>query len=115
MQGGFHSSGGEEVNVGDEGHIAFSGAQLLGDFAECFGGVFVGRGDADDFATRFSEREGLGNSGIDVLRVGRRHRLNADRIIAADGDIADVDDACIAALCLEARGAVIEIGKLLRH
>ena len=81
------------MDVGDQWHVALSGTKLLGDFAEGSGRGFVGRGDADDLAACFSQGERLRHGGVDVLRVGRRHRLNANRVVAADGDIADVDDA----------------------
>ena len=93
VEGGLHRSGGEEVNVSDQWYVTFRGAELFRDLAERLGGGFVGRGDTDDLAARFSEGKGLRDGSIDVLRVGRRHRLDADWIVATDGDVADLDDA----------------------
>ena len=93
VESGLHRSGGEEVNVSDQWHVTFGGAELFRDFAERLGGGFVGCGDTDDLAARFSEGKSLRDGSIDVLRVSRRHRLDADRIVATDGDVADLDDA----------------------
>ena len=108
--GGFHRGGWEEVDIGDEGDVALGGADALGDLAECFGGFFVGCGDAHDFAADFGEGECLPDGGVDILRVGRRHGLDADRIISTHADVADFNFARGAALGDKARLAVGEVG-----
>ena len=92
VQRGFHCSGWQEVYVGDQWHVALGGTKLLGDFTEGSGRGFIGCCDTDDLAASFSQGERLCDGGVDVLCVGRRHRLDADRVVAADSDIADVDD-----------------------
>ena len=80
------------MDVGDQWHVALSGTKLLGDFAEGSGRGFIGCCDTDDLAACFSQGERLRHGGVDVLRISGRHRLNANRVVAADSDIADVDD-----------------------
>ena len=81
------------MNVGYEWYVTFGGTQFLGDVPQGGSSLFVGRCDANDFTTCLGECQCLGHCGVDVQCVGRRHRLDADRIIAADGDSADLDDA----------------------
>jgi hypothetical protein len=76
VEGGLHRSGGEEVNVSDQWHVTFGGAELFRDFAERLGGGFVGCGDTDDLAARFSEGKTVASMScvlvvvIDWMRTG---------------------------------------------
>src|SRR5262249_38427859 len=46
-------------------------------------------GDADDLAARLFEPMNLSENGLEIMRVGRSHRLHPDRVVAADDLIAD--------------------------
>ena len=75
-----------EMDVADE-----RDADLLADLGQG-GGVFrLGHGDADQFAAGLFEALDLCHGRRDVEGVGRRHRLDANRIVAADGQVADHD------------------------
>ena len=53
-------------------------------------GVFrLGHGDAHHLAARFLEPMNLGDGRVDVVGIGRGHRLHDDRVVAADDEIAD--------------------------
>ena len=52
---------------------------------------WLGHGDPDDVATRRCQLGNLLQRGVDVRGQGCGHRLDADRRIAADGDLADSD------------------------
>ena len=56
------------------------------------------RGDADDFAADLDEVEGLLDAFARVHGVAGEHRLDADRVGAANADFADLDLAGKAAL-----------------
>ncbi len=45
----------------------------------------------DDVAAGAGQRVDLRERAVDVGRLGGRHRLDADRGVAADGDLADLD------------------------
>ena len=89
---GFHGGAREEMDVGDEGNVGETGGGELGaDGAQAFGGGNVGCGDADDFATDLGQGDGLLDGGGDVLGVAGRHRLDTDRVAAANAEAADID------------------------
>ena len=48
-------------------------------------------GDAHDLAAGVDEAPDLGERGVDVVRLRRRHRLDGDGRAAADRDAADAD------------------------
>src|SRR6516165_2747855 len=53
-------------------------------------GVFrLWHGDADDLAARLFEPMNLSENGLEIMRIGRGHRLHPDRVVAADDFIAD--------------------------
>ena len=55
-------------------------------------GVFrLRHGDADDLAAGLFEPMDLGDGRLDVVGVGRGHRLHPDRVVAADDEVADAD------------------------
>ena len=102
-----HRGAGEEVDVGYDGNMGEAGGGKLGaDVAEAAGGGDVGGGDADDLAADFGESDGLLHGGGDILRVARRHRLDAHGVGAADADGADPDFMGVTADGLETGGAV---------
>ena len=104
---GFHGSAREKMDVGDEGNVGETGGGELGaDGAQAFCGGNVGRGDTDDFATDLSQGDGLLDGGGDVLGVAGRHRLDTDRVAAANADTADIDGMGVTADGVVAGSAV---------
>ena len=63
------------VDVGDQGNVDPVADQLGG-----LDVLLLGDGDADDLAARFFEPVDLASVCVDVERVGRRHRLDPDRV-----------------------------------
>ena len=53
----------------------------------------LGHGHADDLAPGLFEAVDLGDRLLDVEGVGRRHRLDPDRVVAADHMVAHADFA----------------------
>ena len=51
--------------------------------------LLLGDGDADDLAAGLFEPVDLRERLLDVEGVGRRHRLDPDRVVAADDVVAD--------------------------
>ena len=86
LHAGFHRREREavlEVDVGDDrdrgaGH----------DLGQPFGGRLLVAGAAHDVAARAGEGVDLGEGGVDVGGLGGRHRLDRDRGVAADRDLA---------------------------
>jgi hypothetical protein len=104
---GLHGRLGQEVDVGDEGDGAPTrGREARADVLQAPGGLDVGRRHPDDLAAHLGERDRLADGRGDVLRVAGRHRLDADRVRAADADAADQDLARPSADRLESGGAV---------
>jgi hypothetical protein len=83
------------------------GAELRADLLERGGGGLVRGRDADDLAACFRQADRLRDRRGDVLRVGGRHRLHPDRVVAAYGHAADVHDAGEAADHAVAGGAIL--------
>ncbi|BDZ44136.1 hypothetical protein GCM10025866_36570 [Naasia aerilata] len=75
-----------EVDVRDDRDLA-----LLGDDVQHVGVVLAGHGDPDDVAARCGELGDLLQRAVDVGRRGRRHRLDADRGVAAHQHLADAN------------------------
>ena len=93
---GFEGGKGEavlEVDVGDDGNRAAGD-----DLGEAAGGVGIVARDADDVGPGGGEGVHLGESGVDVGRLRRRHRLDAHRRPSPDGDGTDLDLPCQSAL-----------------
>ena len=61
------------------------------DLAEHGGVLRLGHGDADELAAGLFQAVDLGDGRLDVVRVGRGHRLHPDRVVAADDQVADPD------------------------
>jgi hypothetical protein len=74
-----------EMDVGDDRH-----ATLLHDRRQGFGIALVGHRDADDVGALCGKRMDLDERGIYIIGLGRRHRLDRYRRIAADGYRPDV-------------------------
>jgi len=106
-EGGFEGGGGDEMDVGDDRGWVAAAAQFGDDVFEVFRVLDAGCGDAEDFAAGFDDRDGFTDAGIRVHRVGDQHRLDADRVVAADADVADFDFAGAAALPEEGIGTVV--------
>src|SRR6478735_4345776 len=75
-----------EVDVGDDRDLA-----LPRDRGQRVGVVLARAGDAHDVAAAGRELGDLLEGRVDVGRRGRRHRLDRDREVAADADLAHVD------------------------
>ena len=78
-----------EMDIGDDWDIAALLAEALDDDLEIRGVLDRGSGDANDLAADGHEGERLADAGVRVHRVARDHRLEADRVRAADADRAD--------------------------
>ena len=86
--GGFEGGVGFEMDVGDERDVAAGGTDFAGDVLE-IGGVGLGLGgDADDFAADLRQAQDFGDASRGVAGVGGDHRLHADRVRGAHGDVA---------------------------
>ncbi len=64
-------------------------------------GFAVGNRDADDLTARLGQLVDLREGCSRVARIGGRHRLHDDGIVATDFDIANVENAGLAARCDE--------------
>ena len=100
------------MDVGDERYLAFCGADFFGDFSQSCGSSLIRRGNTNDLTSRLGQCKGLSDCSINVLRLRRRHRLDADRIVSAHVDATDINRARGAATGLESRIAVKQLGCL---
>ena len=80
---------GNEMDVRDDRRVIAALAQFADDVLEVLRVVDARRGDAQDFAARLDDRNGFVDAGFRLHRVGNQHRLDADRVVAADADVAD--------------------------
>ena len=85
------AAAGTEVDVGDERHVDAARAQAALDLADGLRVVDRRRGDAHDLAAGLDQADRLRHGRLDVLGARRGHRLDADRLVAADADVADLD------------------------
>ena len=97
----FHCGLWLEMNVGHDWHIAAALAQTFDDVLEIPRILHCWRGDPDDFAASICEFDGLLDRRLRVHRVTRDHRLDTDRIVAADPDVAYLYFARLAALVVK--------------
>jgi hypothetical protein len=97
----------EEMDVGDQRLGEARRPELPPDVLERRRGGLVRGRDADDLAARFGQADRLRDRRRDVLRVGGRHRLHADRVRAPDAHAADVHDAGEAADRAVAGGTIL--------
>src|ERR1700693_4302117 len=74
------------MNIGDDWSIVAAPAKLGHDVLEILRVVDARGGDAEDFATGLDDREGFVDASLRFHRVGNQHRLDADRVVAADTD-----------------------------
>ena len=102
----FHGGGREKMYISDKGDVTLCVFECLCDGAEGLGRFFVWGGDANDFATGFSEGEALFDSGLYILGWGGGHGLDANGIFASNGGVADANFSSGYALCVEARDAI---------
>ena len=100
--GGLHGRRRAEVDVRDQRRLDAHAAQAALDFADGLGVGRGRRGDAHDLAAGLDQAHRLRQGGLDVLGARRGHRLDANGLIAAHGDGADLDFARLAALVAEA-------------
>ena len=87
--GGFHRGLGFEMDVRHDRHMAAPRAQSPDDVLQIGRVLDRRRGDAHDLATDLGQLEGLRDRGLGVHRVAGDHRLDANRVAAADADLAD--------------------------
>ncbi len=64
--------------------------ESLDDRAQRLGVLVARHGDAHEVGARLGDRRDLLHRGLEVRRLGLRHRLHGDRRAAADQDAADV-------------------------
>ncbi len=74
-----------EMDVADERNV-----DALLDLAEHGGVLRLGHGDADHLAAGLFQAMDLGDRRLDVVGVGRGHRLHPDGVVAADDQLADL-------------------------
>ncbi len=98
--GGFHGGVGLEVDVGDDGDVATGGEEFGLDGLEVGSVLDRGCGDADEFAADLDQVEGLLDALAGVHGVAGEHRLDADRVGAANADFAHFHLAGVAALIM---------------
>ena len=82
-----------EMDVADERYL-----DPPPDLAENRGVFRLRHRDANQLAAGLLEPMDLGDGGLELMRIGRGHRLDDDRIVAADGHAADDDDAGLVTL-----------------
>ena len=98
------------MDIGDERYFAFRGADFFRDFSQSRGSSRMRRGNTTELSSRRGQCEGLSDCSINVLRLRRRHRLDADRIVSAHVNATDINRARGAATGLESRIAVKQLG-----
>ena len=81
------------MDVGDQGDL-----DPVADQLDRFDVFLLGDRHAGDLAACFLEAMDLGQGQLGVKSVGRRHRLNPDRVVSADDAIAHTDFACFVPL-----------------
>jgi len=89
--GSRHGRTGREVDVGHERHANAPALELGANRPQILGVLRRGRGDPDDLAAGFYEPLGLVGGARSVEGIRRRHRLDADRVVAAKSHVADPD------------------------
>src|SRR5438552_7199398 len=89
--GRFHRGFGFEMDIGHDWHIAAALAQSLHDVFQIARVLHRGRGNSHNFATDLSQLDRLLDRHLCVHRVARDHRLDANRTVPADADIAYAD------------------------
>src|SRR5262249_4675840 len=80
---------GREVDVRDERDVEAAPRHLRADRRQVLRLAQRGHGETHDLAARRDEARDLRDAALGIERVGRQHRLHADRPIAADDDVAD--------------------------
>ena len=99
--GRFHRCVGFEMDVGDDRHIAPALAQALDDVLEVARVLDSRRSDPDDFTIGVCQLDRLLDRRLGVHRVAGNHRLDTDRVITTDPDIAHLHLARLATVINE--------------
>ncbi len=89
------------MDIGDDRHIVAARAQTFHDVLEIARILHRRRGDSDNFAAGVREFHRLLDRRFGVHRVAGDHRLDADRVVSADADIANLHLARGAAMVME--------------
>ena len=89
---------GGEVDVGNQRYAHAAAIQRCLDVPQILGLVERRRRQPHQLATGVDQLDGFGHRGVGVHGVADGHRLQADRVVAADGHVANVDDARFAAV-----------------
>ena len=84
----FHCSFRLELDVGHDWYIAAALAQTFDDVLEVARVFHSGCGDAADLTTGIRQFHRLPDARLRVHRVARDHRLDTDRVVPADTDVA---------------------------
>ena len=77
------------MNVGDNRNVAVTSAQTVHDVFQIARILHRGRGDAHNLASYIRQLDRLLNRRFGVHRVASDHRLDANRIIATNAELAD--------------------------
>jgi hypothetical protein len=80
-----------EMNIGNQRHIAASGAERVANGFKVAGILHGRRSDADDFAADLRQAECLLHASCGIHRITRQHRLDADGIFTPYGSAAGFD------------------------
>ena len=99
--GRFHRCVGFEMDVGDDRHIAPALAQALDDVLEVARVLDSRRSDPDDFTIGVCQLDRLLDRRLGVHRVAGNHRLDTDRVITTDPDVAHLHLARLATVINE--------------
>src|SRR6266404_3393184 len=78
------------MNVGNNGRGIAALAKFGHDVLEVLRVIDAGSGDAEDFTTGLDDWERFVDASFRFHRVGNQHRLDADWVVAADTDRADL-------------------------
>src|ERR1017187_3287595 len=78
------------MNVGNNGSVVAALAKFGHDVLEVLRVVDARGGDTEDFTACLNNRERFVDTSLRLHRVGNQHRLDADRVVAADTDRTDL-------------------------
>ena len=89
------------MDVGDDWHIAAALAQTFDDVLEVARVFYSGCGDADDLTASVRQLHRLLDRRFRIHRVAGDHRLDTDRVVPADTDVARLHPTRFAAVINE--------------
>src|SRR5262245_21165166 len=95
------------MDISNDWHIAAALAQTFDDALEIARILHPRRGDPDNFTPGARQLHRLVNRRLGVHRVAGDHRLDADRVVAADTDVSNLHLASGAAMVLKGITAIV--------